>query len=85
MPICSNALAVMRLDRPNGLFVSGVDFEIIETNMPALIPAPQAPQKPHAPPGTLLPRLCISIKADSVSISPPAFRYAVSSAEPTIT
>ena len=32
---------------------------MIETNMPELIPAPHAPQKPHAPPGTLLPLLII--------------------------
>ena len=35
---------------------SGVAFARIEMNIPALIPAPQAPQNPQAPPGTLLPR-----------------------------
>lgn len=39
-----------------------------------LIPAPQAPQKPHAPPGTDLPLLFISTRLPFFrSISPPEF------------
>lgn len=38
--------------------------------------APQAPQKPQAPPGTFFPRLTISLKAGYRSMSPPALRYA---------
>ena len=58
---------------------------MMDTNMPELIPAPQAPQKPQAPPGTLLPRFIISRSAVSRLSLPPAFLYAVSSAAPTIT
>ena len=50
---------------------------MIDTNMPELMPAPQAPQKPHAPPGTLFPRFIISVNAAARSTSPPAFLYAV--------
>ena len=63
----------------------GVDFEIIEMNIPELIPAPQAPQNPQAPPGTLLPRFIVSINELWRSMFSPAFLYAVSSAAPTIT
>ncbi len=84
-PIFPNDFAVILWERANGSFVRGVDFEIIDTNIPELIPAPQAPQNPHAPPGTLFPRLIISASAEFISISPPAFLYAVRSAAPTIT
>ena len=84
-PIRSRDLAVIMCDRAKGSFVSGVDFEMMETNIPELIPAPQAPQKPQAPPGTFLPRFISSLRASGRSISPPAFLYAVSSAQPTIT
>ena len=83
-PISSRAFDVILLERLKGFVAKGVDPDIIDTNMPELTPAPQAPQNPHAPPGTDLPRLTISAKAFSRSISPPAFLYAVSSAAPTI-
>ena len=51
----------------------GVAFKAIEINIPVLIPAPQAPQNPQAPPGTCFPLFCISPSADDRSISPPAF------------
>ena len=71
-PICPSAAAVILCDSANGSSVSGVDREMIETNIPVLIPAPHAPQKPHAPPGTLLPRRSISMSASERAMSPPA-------------
>ncbi len=62
-PISSSDLAVILCDNANGSFSKGVDFEMMDINIPELIPAPQAPQKPQAPPGTLFPRFIISIKA----------------------
>ena len=64
--------------------IVGVDPEMMEINIPELIPAPQAPQKPQAPPGTLCPRFFVSVNAFANSILPPAFLYAVSKAAPTI-
>ena len=83
-PIASSALAVILWDRPKLSFPRGVDPVIMEINIPELIPAPQAPQNPQAPPGTERPLLFISIKDFIRSISPPQFLYAVSSAIPTI-
>ena len=77
--------AVILWDSANGSLVRGVDCEMMDTNIPVLIPAPQAPQKPQAPPGTLRPRFIISVNALRRSMFPPALRYAVSSAAPTIT
>lgn len=77
--------AVILWDSANGSLVRGVDFEMMDTNIPVLIPAPQAPQKPQAPPGTLRPRFIISVNALRRSMSPPALWYAVSNAAPTIT
>ena len=51
----------------------GVEPVTMETNIPVLIPAPQAPQKPQAPPGTDLPRLFISTNAFLRSMTPPEF------------
>ena len=48
-PICPSDLAVILCDRANGSFAKGVDFEIMDINIPELIPAPQAPQNPQAP------------------------------------
>ena len=62
-PICPSDLAVILCDSANGSFAKGVDFEIMDINIPELIPAPQAPQNPQAPPGTLFPRFIISINA----------------------
>ena len=42
-PICSSELAVILCDSANGSFSKGVDFEMMEINIPELIPAPQAP------------------------------------------
>ena len=50
-----------------------IDFVAMDTNIPVLIPAPQAPQKPQAPPGTCFALLCISASAVCKSTSPPAF------------
>ena len=64
---------VIRLERLNGKFVKGVDCVITEINMPVDMPAPHAPQKPHAPPGICFPLFTISDRADGRSIFPPAF------------
>ena len=53
--------------------------------IPALSPAPHAPQNPQAPPGTALPLLYISDNALGKSSSPPALWYAVNNAAPTMT
>src|SRR5699024_1398618 len=84
-PIASSALAVILCDNPKFSPPRGVEPVIIETNIPALIPAPQAPQKPQAPPSNELPLRFISIRDLFRSISPPQFLYAVSSAIPTMT
>ena len=73
-PMAPSDFAVILCDSANGSTVRGVEPEMIDTNMPEEIPAPQAPQKPHAPPGTFFPRFIISERAFSRSISPPAFR-----------
>ena len=44
LPIASSALEVILLARTQGSFLSGVAPEIIDINIPVLIPAPQAPQ-----------------------------------------
>ena len=73
MPMRSRARAVIWLLSPQGSSARGVDAVAMARNCPALIPAPQAPQKPQAPPGTALPRLYISRRALSRSSRPPAF------------
>ena len=85
LPMESSAFDVILLDSPQGLPVRGVAFEMIEMNIPVLMPAPQAPQNPHAPPGTLCPLFIISVRASDRSICPPALWYAVNKAAPTIT
>ena len=76
-PICPSESAVILCDSANGSLAKGVDFEIMDINMPELIPAPQAPQNPQAPPGTLLPRFIVSINELWRSMFSPAFLYAV--------
>ena len=73
LPMASSARAVMRLLRPQGSRARGVDCVTMARNCPVLTPAPQAPQKPQAPPGTALPRSYISRRAGSRSNVPPAF------------
>ena len=52
-PIALSEREVMRFDKPNSVVFNGVDPVTMEINIPELIPAPQAPQNPQAPPGTL--------------------------------
>ena len=73
LPILSRALAVILLERPQASCARGVAPVMIDMYIPALIPAPQAPQNPQAPPGTCFPRLYISERLFARSISPPAF------------
>ena len=73
-PIRARAWDVIPLARPQGSPAKGVAPVAMETYIPALIPAPQAPQKPQAPPGTWLPRRSISGRACSRSRAPPALR-----------
>ena len=84
-PIRSRDRAVIRWETPQASPARGVDPDTMDANMPALSPAPQAPQNPQAPPGTPLPRLSISPSALSSSTAPPALRKAVSRAAPTMT
>ena len=70
--------------RPQASVASGEAPVTRETKIPVLIPAPQAPQKPHTPPGICFPRCSMAISRFSRSTSPPAFRYAVSRAAPTM-
>ena len=84
-PMAPRDFAVIRCDRANGSVDKGVEEDAIDTNIPELMPAPQAPQNPQAPPGTLFPRFIISTSASSRSMSPPAFLNAVSNADPTMT
>ena len=79
-----DAFEVMRFDKPNSVVFNGVDPVTMEINIPELIPAPQAPQNPQAPPGTLEPLFFISVSAAFRSMFPPAFLYAVRSADPTM-
>ena len=44
-PISPSALEVIRFDNPHDLPESGLALVMIETNIPVLIPAPQAPQE----------------------------------------
>lgn len=55
LPINSKDLDVIRLERPQGSCERGVLAVTIDTNIPLLIAAPQAPQKPQTPPGTFFP------------------------------
>ncbi len=48
VPITSSDFAVMRWDKAKGSPERGVESEMMETNMPVLMPAPQAPQNPRA-------------------------------------
>ena len=84
-PILARDLEVMPWARLKGSSARGVEPEIIDTNMPLLMPAPQAPQLPQAPPGTWPPLIIMVSRAFLRSMSPPAFLYAVRSAAPTIT
>ena len=71
-PIFSSAFPVIWLHRPQFFVSRGVDFVTMDRYIPVLIPAPQAPQNPQAPPGTSFPLRSISINAFSSSSSPPA-------------
>lgn len=73
-PMEPSALEVILLESPQESSDIGVAPVAIETNIPALIPAPQAPQNPHAPPGMAMPLLIISGRASDRSTSPPALR-----------
>lgn len=84
-PSLANERDVIRLECPQASSARGVEAVMIDMNMPVLTAAPQAPQNPHAPPGTLLPLLIISLSAAERSIFPPALLYAVRSAHPTMT
>lgn len=55
VPMASRARAVIWLERPRGSLLSGVAFERMERDIPVLIPAPQAPQKPADAAGDVLP------------------------------
>lgn len=83
-PSLSNDREVMRLECPQASPANGLEPVMMETAIPVLTAAPQAPQNPHAPPGTFLPLLIISPSAEERSISPPAFLYAVRIAQPTM-
>ena len=48
-PMAPSAFAVILWERAKGSSARGVDRDRIETNIPLLIPAPQAPQNPQAP------------------------------------
>ena len=71
-PMADRDFAVILCEKAKGSTVKGVDFEMMDTNIPELIPAPHAPQNPQAPPGTLCPRFIISASADGKSTFPPA-------------
>jgi hypothetical protein len=71
-PSLANEREVIRFECPQASFIKGVDPVMMEMNMPVLMAAPHAPQNPHAPPGTLLPLLIISLRAFARSICPPA-------------
>ena len=75
----------MRFESPQASFARGVDLVTMEMNWPDEIAAPQAPQYPQVPPGSFLPLEKPSLSASSRSMSPPAFLYAVSSAQFTNT
>lgn len=72
-PSRANEREVIRFECPQASSARGVEAVMIDINIPVLTAAPQAPQKPQAPPGTLLPRLTISLSAEGRSIFPPAF------------
>ena len=82
--IFARANEVIRLLSPQASCARGLLLVIILTNIPVLMPAPHAPQLPHAPPGTCLPLRIISVKAHSKSTLPPAFLYAVIREAPTM-
>ena len=84
-PIASRHLDVMMLHLPHDSPDSGVDPVMMLYAIPQLTAAPQHPQSPQTPPGTCLPRSAIASRALPRSRPPPQLRYAVRSADPTIT
>lgn len=82
-PIDIREWAVIIFACPQVSFVRGVAPEMIDINIPELIAAPQLPQNPQAPSGTLFPLAIISLSEESRLMFPPALWYAVSRAAPT--
>ena len=85
LDISDSAREVISFESDQGSPANGVEPVTMDTNIPVLIPAPQAPQNPQAPPGTLLPREIISFRDASSSMFPPELRYAVKRDAPTST
>ena len=69
------ALEVIRFAMLHSSIDRGVALVTMETNIPVLIPAPQAPQYPHIPPGMSFPLLYISKSASFNSISLPGRHF----------
>ena len=64
-PISQSIRDVSIIQRPQLSLLRGVVFVIMLIKIPALSAAPHIPQKPHVPPGTLLPLESISLNDDS--------------------